>query len=204
MSMFYFLTLYMQTILGWSPLQTGAAYLPLCFGVGIAAGVTSKLLGRTGSRPIAVAGALIAAAGLALLARLPVDGSYVTDLLPGLMIVSVGLGAVFVAITTAANAGVPPEQAGLAAALLNASQQVGSALGLAIFSAVAAGRTHHLLAQHTSAQHAVTAGFHRALLTGAGFAVVAALIALRTSNSRGETDSPVLELIPAQGASDVH
>ena len=145
LSMFYFLTLYMQNILGYSPLKTGAAYLPLCFGVGIAAGIASKLLARTGTRPVAVAGALVAAAGLALLSRVPVGGSYLTDLLPGLMIVSFGLGAVFVAITTAANAGVPADQAGLAAALLNASQQVGGALGLAIFSAVATSRTQHLL-----------------------------------------------------------
>jgi predicted MFS family arabinose efflux permease len=204
LSMFYFLTLYMQNVLGYSPLKTGAAYLPLCFGVGIGAGIASKLLARTGTRPVAVVGALVAAAGLALLARVPVGGSYLSDLLPGLMVVSFGLGAVFVAITTAANAGVPPEQAGLAAALLNASQQVGGALGLAIFSAVATSRTQHLLARHSSAPHALASGFHRALLTGAFFVLAAAVIALRSSNTRGESDSPVLELVPDQGGVDVH
>jgi EmrB/QacA subfamily drug resistance transporter len=206
LSMFYFLTLYMQNILGYSPLKTGAAYLPLCFGVGIAAGISSKLLARTGTRPVAVVGALVAAGGLALLARVPVGGSYLTDLLPGLMIVSFGLGAVFVAITTAANAGVPAHQAGLAAALLNASQQVGGALGLAIFSAVATSRTQHLLAAHAPQPHAVAAGFHRALLTGAAFVVASALIALRSSNTRGEADAEtkVRELVPAQGGHDVH
>jgi hypothetical protein len=132
--MFFFLTLYMQNVLGYSPIQTGAAYLPLTFGVAVSAGISSQLLARIGTRPVIVVGALIAAAGLYYLSRVPVDGSYLTDLFPGLMIVSFGLGAVFVAITTAANAGVPSDKAGLAAALLNASQQVGGALGLAIFS----------------------------------------------------------------------
>ena len=103
------------------------------------------------------------------------------------MVVSFGIGAVFVAITTAANAGVPADKAGLAAALLNASQQVGGALGLAIFSAIATARTNHLLAAHAPHRDALTAGFHRALLAGSIFLLAAAVIALRTSNTRGET-----------------
>ncbi|HWI73525.1 MAG TPA: MFS transporter, partial [Baekduia sp.] len=163
-SMFFFLTLYMQNVLGWSQLQTGLAYLPLCFGVGIAAGVASQLLVRVGTRPVMVVGALLAATGLFLLSRVPVDGSYLSDLLPGLMVASFGLGSVFVAVTTAANEGVPPDQAGLAAALLNTSQQVGGALGLAIFSALATARTTDLLADHTPPAEAMTQGIHRALL----------------------------------------
>ena len=185
-AMFFFLTLYMQNVLGYSPIRTGAAYLPLCLGVGIAAGVCSQLLARTGTRPVIVVGALLASGGLYELSRIPVDGSYLTDLLPGLMIVSFGLGAVFVGVTTAANAGVPADKAGLAAALLNASQQVGAALGLAIFSAVATARTNHLLAQHVPLADALTAGFHRALLTGSVFLLATALVALRTSNAHGE------------------
>ena len=195
LAMFFFLTIYMQTILGYSPLQTGAAYLPLCFGVGIAAGVSAKLLSKIGTRPVAVAGAAIAAGGLLLLSRVPVDGSYLRDLLPGLMVVSFGLGAVFVAITTAANAGVPAEQAGLAAALLNASQQVGAALGLAILSAVATARTHYLV-RHVGAQAALAGGFHRALATGACFVVAAGLIALRTNNTRGDETQPARAVVP--------
>ena len=160
--MFFFLTLYMQNVLGYSPIQTGLAYLPLTFGVGIAAGIASQLLSRIGTRPVIVAGALIAAGGVYWLSRIPVDGSYVTDLLPGLMVMSLGLGAVFVAVTTAANAGVPADKAGLAAALLNASQQVGGALGLAIFSAIATCRTNDLLAAH-----APPGGAHRRLPAGA-------------------------------------
>jgi hypothetical protein len=105
--------------------------------------------------------------------------------------VSVGLGAVFVAVTTAANAGVDPGRAGLAAALLNASQQVGGALGLAIFSAIATSRTSHLLAARTPLPNALTSGFHRALLAASIFVVATAIVALRTSNTRGEALQPV-------------
>jgi predicted MFS family arabinose efflux permease len=190
-AMFFFLTLYMQNVLGYSPIQTGAAYLPLCFGVGIAAGITSQLISRVGTRPLIVIGAVLASGGLYWLSRIPVDGSYLVDLFPGLMIVSFGLGAVFVGVTTAANAGVPAERAGLAAALLNASQQVGSALGLAIFSAVATARTNHLLTAHTPVPDALTSGFHRALLTGSIFLLAAALIGLRTYNAHSEDPEPV-------------
>jgi hypothetical protein len=100
------------------------------------------------------------------------------------------VGAVFVAVTTAANAGVPADKAGLAAALLNASQQVGGALGLAIFSAIATSRTQDLLAAHTPLPHALTSGFQHALLAGSIFLVAAALIGLRTSNARGDATEP--------------
>ena len=186
LAMFFFLTLYMQNVLGFSPLQTGAAYLPLTFGVGVAAGISSQLLSKVGTRPLIVVGALLASGGLYYLSRIPVDGTYLTDLLPGLMIVSFGLGAVFVAVTTAANAGVPADKAGLAAALLNASQQVGAALGLAIFSAVATARTNDTLAEQASLPEALTSGFHRALLVGSAFLVATAVIALRTTNTHSE------------------
>jgi MFS family permease len=143
-------------------------------------------MAKIGTRPLIVAGAVIGAGGLFCLSRIPVDGSYITDLFPGMMIVSVGLGAMFVAVTTAANAGVPADKAGLAAALVNASQQVGGALGLAIFTAIATARTNHLFAAHAAPAHALTAGFQRALLAEAFFVLATAVIALRTSNTRGE------------------
>jgi EmrB/QacA subfamily drug resistance transporter len=197
-SMFFFLTLYMQNVLGYSPLKTGAAYLPFTAGVAVAAGIASQLMGKIGTRPLIVGGAVIGAGGLYYLSRIPVDGSYLTDLFPGMMIVSVGLGAMFVAVATAANAGVSADKAGLAAALLNASQQVGGALGLAIFSAIATARTNHLFAEHASPGQALTGGFHRALLAECFFVVATAVIALRTSNTRGEVpqqpaDEPVAE-----------
>ena len=98
----------MQNVLGYSAIQTGAAYLPLTFAVGIAAGISSQLLSRIGTRPVIVAGALIAAGGLYWLSRIPVHGSYVGDLLPGMLVLSLGFGPVFVGVTTAANAGCRP------------------------------------------------------------------------------------------------
>jgi MFS family permease len=153
--------------------------------------VSSQLLPRTGTRPLIVAGALIAAGGVYWLSRIPVHGSYLADLLPGMMVMSLGLGAVFVSVATAANAGVPADKAGLAAALLNASQQVGGALGLAIFSAIATSRTTDLLAAHTPPPEALTSGFHRALLTSSFFLLAAAVIGTRTTNSHGDTPETV-------------
>jgi EmrB/QacA subfamily drug resistance transporter len=190
-SMFFFITLYMQNVLRFSPTRAGAAYVPVAVGVAISAAVCSKLFVRSGTRPIMAAGALLAAGGVYWLSRIPVHGSYLSDLLPGLMIMSIGLGAVFVGVQTAANAGVPPDKAGLAAALINASFQLGAALGLAIFSAIATSRTNHLLTSHRALPAALTSGFHRALLASSIFLVAAAVIALRATNTRGEPISEV-------------
>jgi MFS family permease len=168
-SVFFFLTLYMQNVLGYSPIRSGSAYLPVTAGIAVAAGISSRLFARTGTRP--------------------------ASLLPGLVIMAVGLGAVLVAVTTAANAGVPPDRAGLAAGLLSASQQLGTALGLAIFSAIAAARTSSLLAAHATRDQALTGGFHRALLACAVFLLAASAIALRAANTRGE---------PAEPSDDIH
>jgi predicted MFS family arabinose efflux permease len=186
LAIFFFLTLYMQSILGYSPIRTGVAYLPLTFATVIAAGVSSQLLSRIGTRPVIVAGSLVTAGGIYWLSRIPIDGSLISDLLPGMLLVAIGSGPVFVGVTTAANAGVPPDKAGLAASLLNASQQLGGALGLAIFSALATSRTDHLLAIQTAPPQALVAGFQRALLAGSFFLLAAALIALRATNTRGE------------------
>ena len=147
-SVFYFLTLYMQNVVGFSPIRSGSAYLPVTAGIVVAAGISSRLFARIGTRPVIVAGALIAAAGVWYLSRIPVRGTYPASLLPGLVIMAIGIGAVLVSVTTAANAGVAEDKAGLAAGLLNASQQLGTALGLAIFSAIATARTSTLLAAH--------------------------------------------------------
>src|SRR6266508_2478650 len=158
--MFFFLTLYMQTVLHYSPIQTGLAYLPLTGGFIIAAGISSQLFARIGTKPVVLVGMLIGAGGLYWLSRIPVDGSYVADILPGLLVSSIGLGGVFTGLTTAANAGVGEGEAGLAAGLLNTGQQLGGALGLAILSALATARTSSLLdAGRASASQAVTEGY---------------------------------------------
>ena len=181
--MFFFLTLYMQTVLDYSPIQTGIAYLPLTAGFIIAASISSQLFARIGTKPIVVLGALIAGGGLYWLSRIPVDGSYVADILPGLLTVSIGMGGVFTGLTTAANAGVDEDKAGLAAGLLNTGQQLGTALGLAVLSAVATARTSSLLdgGQDSLAQ-ASTGGYQHALLVGAFIVLGATVFALLTPN----------------------
>lgn len=200
-SLFFFLTLYMQNVLGYSPTQAGAAYLPVTVGIGISATVSARLFARTGTRPFIVAGSLVAAAAMYYLSGIPVRGSYLVDVLPGLLVLSLGLGSILVAVTTSANAGVPADQAGLAAGLLSTSQQLGSALGLAIFSAIATARTHSLLTAGAAPPEALTAGFQRALLACAIFLLAAALIATRATNTRSEKpSSPAPEPRPVPDA----
>jgi predicted MFS family arabinose efflux permease len=200
-SMFFYATLYMQEILHYSPLKAGAAYLPITAGFAVAGGMASQLVTRIGTRPVVVAGCLIAGAGIYWVSRVPLHGSYVSDLLPGFLVMSLGAGSVFVSVTTAANAGVPSDKAGLAAGLLNSSQQIGSALGLAILSAVAITRTNDLIAADVPHLVAADAGYHRALLVGSIVMAAAAVIALRIGNTR--TAAPLVmvnaEPVPAPG-----
>jgi EmrB/QacA subfamily drug resistance transporter len=194
--MFFFLTLYMQTVLHYSPIQTGVAYLPLTGAFIIAASICSQLFARIGTKPVVLVGAVIAAGGLYWLSRIPVEGSYVSDILPGLLVASVGLGGVFTGLTTAANAGVGEDKAGLAAGLLNTGQQLGGALGLAILSALATARTDSLLrGGHDTVAQAATHGYQRALMAGAAFALAATVVALFAPNRR--QSEPAIEEEPA-------
>jgi EmrB/QacA subfamily drug resistance transporter len=183
-AMLFFVTLYMQEILDYTPFKAGAGYVPITVGFAVAGGISSQLVTRIGTRIVIVAGALISAAGIYLLSRVPEGGSYVNDVLPGMLIMALGMGAVFVAATAAANTGVPPSQAGLAAGLLNSSQQLGSAVGLAVLSAIATSRTASLLAAHVARPEALTSGYQRGLFAGSLFMVAAAVVALRTSNTK--------------------
>src|SRR4051794_32907896 len=196
--MFFFLTLYMQTVLGYSPIQTGVAYLPLTGGFIIAAGISSQLFARIGTKPVVVLGTLIAAGGLYWLSRIPVDGAYLSDIFPGLLVVSLGMGGVFTGLTTAANAGVDEDKAGLAAGLLNTGQQLGTALGLAILSAVATARTTSVLDAGHTLTRAATDGYQRALLVGACIVLTASVVAFLTPNSRESVqvveEEPALDL----------
>jgi EmrB/QacA subfamily drug resistance transporter len=194
--MFFFLTLYMQTVLGYSPIQTGVAYLPLTGGFVVAAAIASQLFARVGTKPVVLLGSVVAAGGLYWLSRIPVDGSYAADILPGLLVASIGLGGVFTGLTTAANAGVGEDQAGLAAGLLNTGTQLGGALGLAVLSALATSRTGSLLdAGDGTVAQAATGGYQRALLAGALLVLAAGAIALLARNTREH--EPVVEDEPA-------
>jgi EmrB/QacA subfamily drug resistance transporter len=196
-AMFFFVTLYMQNVLGFSRIQAGAAYIPTTLGVAISSGIASKLFARIGTRPIIVAGALLGATGVFWLSHIPVQGSYVSDLLPGLLIMSAGLGAVFVGVTTAAQAGVPADKAGLAAALINTSTWLGGALGIAIASAISTSRADHLLAAQATVHQALTSGFQRALLACSIAMLAAAVLAVRATNTRGEpAATSSLDVVP--------
>jgi EmrB/QacA subfamily drug resistance transporter len=199
-SMFFYATLYMQEILHYSPLKAGAAYLPITAGFAVAGGAASQLIARVGARPVAAIGCLIAGAGIYYVSKVPLHGSYATDLLPGFLMLSVGAGSVFVSVTAAANAGVPSDKAGLAAGLLNSSQQIGSALGLAVLSAVAINRTTHLIAAHVPNAVASDAGYHQALVTGSVLMAAAALIALRIGNTRNAGPVVMVNAEPARTA----
>jgi MFS family permease len=186
---------------GWGSPRTiggiaGSAYVPVTLVVAISAAIGSVLFVRVGTRPIIVIGAFIAAGAVFWLSRIPVDGSYLTNLMPPLLIMAFGLGWVFVGVNTAANAGVSPDKAGLAAALINTSTWLGGALGLAIFSVIANSRTHDLIVHHATTPDALTSGFQRALSACALFLGAAGLIALGATNTKGEPDD-AFEAVPA-------
>jgi EmrB/QacA subfamily drug resistance transporter len=182
--MFFFLTLYMQTVLGYSPIQAGVAYLPLTAAFIMFAAVSPLIMGRFGTKPMIVIGAVVGAAGLYWLSRIPTDGSYVADILPGIVVGALGVGAVFIGATTAANAGISEDKAGLAAGLLNTGQQLGLALGLAILSAIATAHTNSLVRGGEGLSAASTAGYQWALVAGACLVLAAGFIALLAPNTR--------------------
>jgi EmrB/QacA subfamily drug resistance transporter len=185
-SMFFFVTLYMQNVLGFTQLECGLAYVPVSVGIGVGSTIATKMFMQTGTRPIIVGGSLLSAGGILWLSRIPVHGTYLGNLLAPLVIMGLGLGLLYAGVQTAANAGVPEEQAGLAAALITASFQLGSALGLAVFIGIATSHTRHLLAVGNPPSQALTAGFQRGLLVSALCLLAAAIIAVRASNTRGE------------------
>jgi EmrB/QacA subfamily drug resistance transporter len=145
-ALFFFATLYVQEVLGFTPIKAGLAFLPVAFGIGIGAGTAQLLVKKLGVRLNAILGMLIAAVGLFYLSRVTVDGTYWADLFPGLVLMSFGMGNTFVPITLIATTNVDEHDAGLASGLFNTSQQVGGALGLAVLSTLAADRTASYLA----------------------------------------------------------
>ena len=197
--MFFFASLYVQEILGYSPLHAGAAFLPVTAGIVIGAGIAQQLIRRLGVRNVAVMGVLIAAAGLSVLTVLPVHGSYLGNLMSGLFPMSIGMGLTFVPITLLATGAITGDDAGLASGLFNTAQQVGGSLGLAILSTLAASQTSSLLHGHVSAAGIAAArvsGYHVAFAAAAGMLAAGGLIlalALRPRHVRALES----ELVPA-------
>ncbi|TML07127.1 MAG: MFS transporter [Actinobacteria bacterium] len=174
-SMFFFASLYVQEVLGYSPLKAGLAFMPVTAGMIVGAGVAQTAIRRFGPRGVGVVGVSLAALGMLWLTGLPVHGHYVSDLLVGLLPMSVGMGLTFVPVTLLATAGVAPEDSGLASGLLNTSQQVGGALGLAILSTLAANHATSALADGASRPAALLAGWQVGFTGGAIVLILAAL-----------------------------
>jgi EmrB/QacA subfamily drug resistance transporter len=170
-AMFFFNTLYIQRVLGFGPLTAGLAFLPFTAGIMVSAGLASQFTPKIGVRPVAVTGLLLTAAGMLLLTQLPVDGSYVANVLPALLLTSLGMGAVFMPLTLVATTGLEDADQGLASGLFNTSQQIGGALGLAILSTVAASRSS------AGGAEALVTGFHWAFAGGVLF-VLGGLVVL--------------------------
>ena len=180
--MWFFLTLYLQQVLGYSALGAGLAFLPMTLSIVAGSTIASRVVRRTGARPLLVGGMLALAAGLWLFHGLPTHGAYVANILAGSLLCALGIAFAFVTGTIAAVSGVPSERAGLASGLVNTSRMFGGALGLAVLATIAAARTradlHHLAAASAGAHAAaLTSGFGLAFGVGAGIALVAALIA---------------------------
>jgi EmrB/QacA subfamily drug resistance transporter len=178
-SMFFLGALYMQGILGYDPLEVGLAFLPSCVVMGtLSLGFAETLIMGFGARRTLVTGLASAGAGLLLFARAPVDGAWVTDILPVMLLLGTGAGLVFPALMTLAMSGATPSDSGLASGLVNTTVQVGGAIGLAVLATLATERTDSLRAGGESAAVALNAGYHLAYLIGAALAAVAIVVAL--------------------------
>ncbi|MGI9538762.1 MAG: MFS transporter [Miltoncostaeaceae bacterium] len=187
--LFFILTLYMQQVLNYSAIETGVAFLATSLTALVASVVTSNLVTRTGPRyPLAI-GLIVAAVGILWLAQVPVDGDYLVDLFPGLLLFGLGLGAAFVALSIGALEGVEEDDAGLASGLLNTTQQVGGALGVAVFSSLAITRTNTLIAEGDDQASALTEGFQIAIYAGAGFAIAGAIAVLALVRTEARPES---------------
>jgi EmrB/QacA subfamily drug resistance transporter len=178
-AMFFLGALYMQEILGYDPLQVGLAFLPATLVMGtLSLGYSEKLIMRFGPRRMLMPGLVMLIGGLLIFAMTPVDGTYVTDLLPAMLLVGVGIGTSFPSLMTVAMSGATRSDAGLASGLVNTSAQVGGAIGLAVLATLATERTDGLLAGGASNDAALNSGFHLAYLVGAGLVAIALVIAV--------------------------
>jgi EmrB/QacA subfamily drug resistance transporter len=199
-AMFLMLTLYMQQVLGYSAMKTGLAYLAVAGTAIVWSAVAAQLVTRLGVKPVLAFGMTALTAGLVYFTQVSVGGSYVVDLLPGFLLIGVGIGFSFVPISIAALAGVQPAEAGLASGLINTSQQIGGALGIAALSTIATSRTDDAVAAGTALPAALVDGFTAAFIAGvviAALGIVAALTLIRRSElelTQVPAEEPALDL----------
>jgi len=193
-SQFFLLTLYLQEVLGYSAAKSGLAFTAIALTVAMTSNVAQKLVTWFGPRRVVVAGLLLATSSEALLVRLPVHGHYVTDLLPSFLLIGLGLGVSFVAVTIAALQGVGPADAGVASGLVNTSRQVGGAVGLAVVSTIAASYSAGRLTRGVAAADELTHGFRISFAVLTGLAIVGVVLASVTLRPRREEDAVPTEL----------
>ncbi len=183
-STFFFITLYAQQVLGFSPVKTGLSFLTLPLFIGVSASLVPKLVKKVGFKPILVVAPLITGSALFYLSHIRVGGNYWHDLFPGFALMGIGMGATFIAITIAATSGVGPKESGLASGLLNTSQQIGGAIGLAILTGIATSAAANYIKDPSTVVDKLTPlaaqvhGFHAAFHVATGFMIAASLMAL--------------------------
>jgi EmrB/QacA subfamily drug resistance transporter len=189
--MFFLAVLYLQRVLGYDALQTGVAFLPVSGLIGaLSLGASARLSVRFGALAVLIPGLVLMALGLLLFTRVPVDGNYATDVLPVMVVLGIGAGLFFPSLTTLAMSEVEPHESGLASGLINTSLQVGGSIGLAVLAGLATTRSHELLGAGHSTPAALTGGYHLAFLVGAGLVLLGLLTALWMSSERSR--APVL------------
>lgn len=194
MGMFFFVSLYVQGTLQYSPVLTGLSFLPIPIIIGITSTYAPRLVGKVGFRPLLITGTSLLTVGTFLLSFVTPDGSYFANVLPGLLVMAFGAGITFVSVSVAATSGVPAHEAGLASGLLSTSQQMGGALGLAILSGVATAATVASQASGAVAAAASVAGYRAAFLVAAiltGIALLIALFVIRQTKATTELAEPV-------------
>ena len=175
---FVFLSLYMQQVLGYSPIRAGLAFLVIAAGIIASSGLAQHLVTRAGAKVVLAAGLAGLAAAQVLFTRLPAHGSYAAHLLPGFLLVAAALGLAFVGVLVASATGVKPGDAGLASGLINTSRQIGGAIGLAVTTTIATARTASLLHSGHPGAAALTGGFHDAFVVTGALALAAAAVAI--------------------------
>jgi MFS family permease len=197
--MFFMGALYLQRVLGYDALEVGLAFLPVTLIMGVLTlRYAERIVTRVGAKRALVPGVVLIAVGLAMFARVPVDGSYVRDVLPTAIVMSLGIGVSFPALMTLAMSGATPQDAGLASGLVNTAVQVGGALGLAVLATLSATRTHDLLASGHGTASALTGGYHLAFLVAAGLVALAAVVAAVVLRA----DAPAAQASPAEGVTE--
>jgi EmrB/QacA subfamily drug resistance transporter len=205
--MFFMGALYLQRVLGYSALEVGLAFLPATMIMGVLTlRYSERIMTRFGAKRALVPGVVLIAMGLVMLARVPVEGSYVRDVLPTMVVMALGIGVSFPALMTLAMSGATPQDAGLASGLVNTAVQVGGALGLAVLATLSATRTNDLLASGHDTASALTSGYHLAFLVAAGLVALAAVVAavvLRSEAPAAQAAAEPVELVTEPRAYDL-